>query len=161
MILSFFSNSSADYHKLAYDFNFKGLDGNQINLKNYNDKVIVGGYAKADDLQSYNYMQNKTEICSELGFDSSKPIITYAPAGEKSYMKPGGSLSKKMINQLEKLGENTNDYNILIKAKYADKDSTKKYLYNMLKGLFNSYRSLMSRDDSSDWDNIIQKLNEE
>ena len=41
MILSFFSNSSADYNKLAYDFNFKGLDGNQINLKNYNDKVII------------------------------------------------------------------------------------------------------------------------
>ena len=41
MILSFFSNSSADYHKLAYDFNFKGLDGNQINLKDYNDKVII------------------------------------------------------------------------------------------------------------------------
>ena len=33
MILSFFSNLSADYHKLAYDFNFKGIDGNQINLK--------------------------------------------------------------------------------------------------------------------------------
>ena len=32
MILSFFSNSSANYHKLAYDFNFKGLDGNQIDL---------------------------------------------------------------------------------------------------------------------------------
>ena len=41
MILSFFSISSADYHKLAYDFNFKGLDGNQINLKDYNDKVII------------------------------------------------------------------------------------------------------------------------
>ena len=41
MILSFFSNSSANYHKLAYDFNFKGLDGNQIDLKNYNNKVIV------------------------------------------------------------------------------------------------------------------------
>ena len=41
MILSFFSSSSADYHKLAYDFNFKGLDGNQINLKDYNDKVII------------------------------------------------------------------------------------------------------------------------
>ena len=41
MILSFFSTASADYHKLAYDFNFKGLDGNQINLKNYNDKIIV------------------------------------------------------------------------------------------------------------------------
>ncbi len=41
MILSFFSSSSADYNKLAYDFTFEGLDGNQINLKNYNDKVIV------------------------------------------------------------------------------------------------------------------------
>ena len=41
MSLSFFSNSSANYHKLAYDFNFKGLDGNQIDLKNYNNKVIV------------------------------------------------------------------------------------------------------------------------
>ena len=41
MIFSFFSNLSADYHKLAYDYKFKGLDGNQINLKDYNDKVIV------------------------------------------------------------------------------------------------------------------------
>ena len=41
MILSFFSNVSASYHKLAYEFNFIGLDGNQINLKDYNDKIIV------------------------------------------------------------------------------------------------------------------------
>ena len=41
MILNFFTNLSADYHKLAYDFKFKGLDGSQINLKDYNDKVIV------------------------------------------------------------------------------------------------------------------------
>ena len=41
MILSFFSNSLANYHKLAYDFNFKDLEGNQIDLKYYNNKVIV------------------------------------------------------------------------------------------------------------------------
>ena len=41
MFLSFFSTSSADYHELAHDFNFKGLDGNQINLKDYDDKIIV------------------------------------------------------------------------------------------------------------------------
>ena len=41
MILSFFSSLSADYHKLAYDFDFKGLDGNQISLKDYTEKVIV------------------------------------------------------------------------------------------------------------------------
>tara|TARA_B100000886_G_scaffold305075_1_gene236632 strand:- start:405 stop:944 length:540 start_codon:yes stop_codon:yes gene_type:complete len=41
MILSFFSSLSANYHKLAYDFDFKGLDGNQISLKDYTEKVIV------------------------------------------------------------------------------------------------------------------------
>ena len=41
MIFNLFTNLSANYHKLAYDFNFRGIDGNQINLKNYNDKVIV------------------------------------------------------------------------------------------------------------------------
>ena len=41
MILGFFTNLSANYHKLVYDFNFKGLDGDQINLKDYEDKVII------------------------------------------------------------------------------------------------------------------------
>ena len=41
MIFSFISPLQANYHKLAYEFNFKGLDGNQINLKDYEEKVIV------------------------------------------------------------------------------------------------------------------------
>ena len=41
MIFNLFTSLSANYHKLAYDFNFRGIDGNQINLKDYNDKVIV------------------------------------------------------------------------------------------------------------------------
>ena len=41
MFFSLFSSLSADYHKLAYDFNFNGLNGNQIDLKDYKDKVIV------------------------------------------------------------------------------------------------------------------------
>ena len=41
MIFSFSSNSSANYHKLAYDFNFTGIDGKKIELNNYKDKVIV------------------------------------------------------------------------------------------------------------------------
>ena len=41
MFFSLFSSLSANYHKLAYDFNFNGLNGNQIDLKDYNDKVIV------------------------------------------------------------------------------------------------------------------------
>ena len=69
MILSFFSNSSANYHKLAYDFNFKGLDGNQIDLKNYNNKVIVvvNVASRCGYTPQYNDLQKlSTEYKNEL-----------------------------------------------------------------------------------------------
>ncbi|PDH19549.1 MAG: glutathione peroxidase [Pelagibacterales bacterium MED-G40] len=40
-MFSFFSNLNANYDKLAYDFSFRGIDGNVINLENYKSKVIV------------------------------------------------------------------------------------------------------------------------
>jgi glutathione peroxidase len=69
MFFGFFSNLSADYHKLAYDFNFKGLDGNQINLKDYDNKVIVvvnvasrcGYTPQYNDLQKL-YTEYKNEL---------------------------------------------------------------------------------------------------
>ena len=40
--MSFFSMSAtANYDKLAYDFNFNDLDGSPLNLSEYKDKVIV------------------------------------------------------------------------------------------------------------------------
>ena len=40
--MSFFSASvTANYDKLAYDFNFNDLDGTQLNLAEYKDKIIV------------------------------------------------------------------------------------------------------------------------
>ena len=42
MIFNIFSSSgSAAYDKLAYDFSFKGLEGNNINFKDYENKVIL------------------------------------------------------------------------------------------------------------------------
>ena len=40
-MFSFFSKVSANYSKLAYDFNFNGIDGNKIELSEYRNKVIV------------------------------------------------------------------------------------------------------------------------
>ena len=40
-MFSFFSKVAADEHGSAYDFKFKGIDGNSINLSNYKDKVII------------------------------------------------------------------------------------------------------------------------
>ncbi len=41
MIFVFFSNLYANYNQLAYDFTFKSIDGNLIQLKDYKNKVIV------------------------------------------------------------------------------------------------------------------------
>ena len=41
MISLFGNNSNANYDKLAYDFNFKDLDGSNLNLSEYKGKVIV------------------------------------------------------------------------------------------------------------------------
>jgi len=41
IMFSFFNNANSAYEKLAYDFNFNGIEGNIINLKDYKDKVIV------------------------------------------------------------------------------------------------------------------------
>ena len=41
MLFSWFNNASANYKKLAYDFNFTSLEGGKINLSEYKGKVIV------------------------------------------------------------------------------------------------------------------------
>jgi len=40
-MFSFFTNTEANYERLAYDFNFKNIDGNVIKLGDYKGKVIV------------------------------------------------------------------------------------------------------------------------
>ncbi len=69
MIFSFFSNLSANYHKLAYEFNFKSLNGNQINLNDYREKVIVvvNVASRCGYTPQYNDLQKlSTEYKNEL-----------------------------------------------------------------------------------------------
>jgi len=41
IMFSFFNNTSANYSQLAYDFQFKGIDGKAIKLSNFKNKVII------------------------------------------------------------------------------------------------------------------------
>ena len=41
MILSFFNSVNAKYTKLAYEFSFDSIDDSKINLKDYENKIIV------------------------------------------------------------------------------------------------------------------------
>lgn len=40
-MFAFFSKASANYSQLVYDFNFKSIDGQNIELNEFKDKVIV------------------------------------------------------------------------------------------------------------------------
>jgi hypothetical protein len=96
-----------------------GQERTQMLLGPLKDRAVIAGYPKADDLLRLNTLDNRRAVCQELGFDEGKPIITYAPAGEESYMKPGGSLSREVIDKLKEIASK-NDYNILVKLKYPE-----------------------------------------
>ena len=40
-MFSFFNKTSASYDQLAHEFSFKSIEGDEINLQNYKDNVIV------------------------------------------------------------------------------------------------------------------------
>lgn len=94
-----------------------GQERTRLQLGPFGNRAVIAGYPKADDLIKLNTKENKKAVYEEFGFDKNKPIITYAPAGKESYMKPGGSLSKEIINKLKEIACQYN-YNILVKLKY-------------------------------------------
>lgn len=96
-----------------------GQERTQMLLGPLKDRAVIAGYPKADDLIRLNTPDNRRAVCQELGFDENKPIVTYAPSGEESYMKPGGSLSREVIDKLKEIASK-NDYNILVKLKYPE-----------------------------------------
>ena len=60
MMFSFLSKANSTYDQLAYEFNFNSIEGGQIKLNDYKDKVIVvvnvasrcGFTSQYDDLQA-------------------------------------------------------------------------------------------------------------
>ncbi|RJQ24789.1 hypothetical protein C4565_09265 [Candidatus Parcubacteria bacterium] len=83
----------------------------------FEDRTCIGGYPKADHFLQCNNLVNKRDVYQELGFSIDKPLVTYAPAGEKSFMKPGGSLSKETLQHFTALAGNE-DFHVLLKFKY-------------------------------------------
>lgn len=88
-------------------------------LGHLNDRRIIVGYPKSDDLLKRNTRENRVSVFKELGFNLTKPLITYAPSAKKQYAKPGGSLSEEVIDRLRQIAEK-NEYNILVKLKYPE-----------------------------------------
>jgi len=85
----------------------------------YHERAIMVGYPKSDVLLKLNSSRNRISVCKELGLDSIKKLVMYAPAGKYSYpFKQGASLSGEVVKKLKDIAANNYDVNILIKLKY-------------------------------------------
>ena len=89
LMISFFGNKvSANYEKLAYDFQFRDLDGSTLNLSEYKGKIIVAvnvasqcGFTK-----QYEDMQNIWEKYQSKGL-----IMLGIPSNDFGKQEPGSS----------------------------------------------------------------------
>ncbi len=129
----------------------------QYLLAKNHERVVIGGYPKADDYLNCNTSQNKLDVCTELGLDPSKPLVTYAPAGVKKYMKPGGSYTKTVLKHLESISEQ-GEVNVLVKVKYSRTRSIKELGLKVLKYMYSEVMKIAYPDGGKEWDAIIEQI---
>ena len=89
MIMSFLSTGvTANYDKLAYDFNFNDLDGTPLNLKEYKNKVIVVINVASQCGFTYQYtdMQKVWEKYQVKGV-----VILGVPSNDFGSQEPGSN----------------------------------------------------------------------
>ena len=89
IMISFLGNKvTANYEKLAYDFQFKDLDGSALNLSEYKGKVIiiVNVASQCGFTKQYEDMQNIWEKYQSKGI-----IMLGVPSNDFGKQEPGTS----------------------------------------------------------------------
>ena len=89
IMISLFGNKlSANYEKLAYDFQFKDLDGSPLNLSEYKDKVIVvvNVASQCGFTKQYEDMQNVWEKYQSKGI-----VMLGIPSNDFGNQEPGSN----------------------------------------------------------------------
>ena len=87
IMISILGNSvSANYDKLAYDFKFKDIDGNSLNLSDYKSKIIivVNVASKCGFTKQYEDMQLVWEKYQDKGI-----VILGVPSNDFGGQEPG------------------------------------------------------------------------
>ena len=100
MIPLFENKLSADYEKLAYDFQFNDLDGSALNLSDYRGKVIivVNVASQCGFTRQYEDMQNIWEK-----YQSKGVIILGVPSNDFGNQEPGNNKDIKNFSRSSRL----------------------------------------------------------
>jgi len=82
------TNTTGNYDKLAYDFNFNDLDGNLLSLSEYKNKIIVAinVASQCGFTNQYNDMQKIWEK-----YQKKEVIILGIPSNDFGYQEPGSN----------------------------------------------------------------------
>ena len=88
MIFSYTTNVRGEYKELAYNFKFKDLDGSELNLKEFMNKVIVvvNVASQCGFTNQYNDMQKIWDIYQDKGV-----VILGVPSNDFGKQEPGNS----------------------------------------------------------------------
>jgi len=89
LIMSLFSTSiKANYEKLAYEFNFNDLDGGELKLSDYKNKIIVviNVASKCGFTNQYEDMQKTWEKYQKKGL-----VVIGVPSNDFGSQEPGNS----------------------------------------------------------------------
>jgi len=118
LMFSFFNKANANYEQLAYEFNFKNIDGGEINLQNYKEKVIVvvnvasrcGFTPQYEDLQNLwtNYKDKNLVV---IGVPTNN--FKQEPGSNediKSFCETNFNISFPMTEKLDVIGNNAHPF---------------------------------------------------
>jgi len=127
IMLSFFNKTNANYEQLAHEFNFKGIDGGEINLQNYKEKVIVvvnvasrcGFTPQYEDLQSLwtNYKDKDLVV---IGVPTNN--FKQEPGSNKDikdFCETNFNISFPMTEKIDVLGNNAHPFFIWAKENHG------------------------------------------
>ncbi len=122
-----FNNVSANYSKLAYDFEFKNIKGGTINLNNYKNKVIVvvnvasrcGFTSQYEDLQKL-WTNYKNEGLVVLGVPTNN--FKQEPGSNKDikdFCETNFNIDFPMSEKVDVIGKNSHEFYKWAKQNYG------------------------------------------
>ena len=169
IMFSFFSKGYADYSKLAYDFKFNSIDGDQINLDNYREKVIVivnvasrcGFTNQYEDLQDIwsNYKEKDLVV---VGIPTNN--FRQEPGSNKEikdFCETNFNINFPMSEKLDVIGKNAHPFYKWAKKNYG-KGAIPKWNFHKIiigkDGKVVTTFSSITRPSSKKFINTIEKL---
>ncbi|MDC3021497.1 glutathione peroxidase, partial [Pelagibacteraceae bacterium] len=118
MISLFSSKINASYEKLAFDFSFKDLDGSEMKLSNFKDKVII-----VTNVASYCGFTSQYEDLQEIWekYQSKGVIVIGVPSNSfnqemetnkeiKNFCEAKFGISFPMTEKVEVKGSNAHEF---------------------------------------------------